>query len=229
MAVGVAVTMLTDVASELEGIDDEIAQARKLMRLALDGDPPDAAMAERVLAKIVELEAERTKWRMAEHNVGIVVAGAQQEGRHRKTSAERTQRLCDLGVHIALSGDSPAAMQVWADKWDITESQARQDRAELWRHAGGAEGRQEAAALCDNMLRLSASVQTELARGGDPYVRLKAAEGLVRTSTALARLHSLGTQSIVDITIRPFQDLPEDVLQARLAASAEGVVIDLPT
>lgn len=221
--------MLTDVGAELEGIDDEIAQARKLMRLALEGTPPDAAMAERVLTKIVALEGERTKWLIAQHNVGVVVAGAQQEGRHRKTASERTQRLCDLGVHIALSGDSLNAMRAWAEKWDIDERQARHDRAELWRHAGGAEGRQEAAALCENMLRLSASVQAELARDGDPHVRLKAAEGLVRTSTALARLHSLGTQSIVDITIRPFQDLPEDVLQARLAASAEGVVIDLPT
>lgn len=220
-------SMVTNTAAEREVLDREIAQAGRVVDLAISKG--DAHAAEKALAYRVALIGERTKLTQADHNAGVIIAGSQHEGRHRKTSADRTARLTDLAIHMALCGDDHATMQRWAEKWDIDESQARRDRAELWRHASVNDGRKEAADLCNLALRHVMAVQLELTHHDDPMVALKAAEGLTKSTTALARLHSLGTQKVVDITLRPHQNLPEDTLRERLAALSEGVVIDIPT
>jgi hypothetical protein len=68
-----------------------------------------------------------------------------------------------------------------------------------------------------------------MAQDSDPFLALKASVALAGTARVMAQLYSLGTQNTIEVTLRPHQDLPDAVLQARLASASEGVVIDLPT
>lgn len=223
---GVCVT--TELDEMREQLDREIFSAKRVMDLALEQG--DSKGAQDALAHLASLRQERTRCAIAANNHNIIATATQNEDRVRKMSSERTDRLADYAVMLGLYGDNDRTRDLYQAKYGITRSQVYTDRTELQRHTGTPEGREQAAALCDAVIRLSMAVQAELVRHEDPNVALKAAADLNKSAATMMRLHSVGDMAKIEINLpRPFRDLPEEELSQRRADLVERIVFDIPT